>query len=210
MSPALTVSSVASFTAKMKKAGCLVFVGTMISRGPSDLQKDALDALLLSSAEALGVDGVIDFAANPLLGADNAFTNSTYFQSDQIHPNAAGQQLLANAASNTLNYHFGHNHLNPNVVSATNYAMQAGDGYVTAAPTANQTLTLPDCTGQRGAVYTVTNLQSAFTVGVVAGSSSQLINGLSVGTVVPVPSNGSLTLRDVPNPKTVSGCHWEM
>ncbi len=210
MSPALTVSSIASFTSKMKKAGCLVFVGTMISRGPSDLQKDALDSLLLSSAEALGVDGVIDFAANPLLGADNAFTNGSYFQSDQIHPNAAGQQLLANAASNTLNYHFGHNHLNPNVVSATNYAMQAGDGYITAAPTANQTLTLPDCTGQSGAVYTVANLQSAFTVGVVAGSSSQLINGLAVGTVVTVPSNSSLSFRDVPNPKTVSGCHWEM
>jgi trimeric autotransporter adhesin len=210
MSPALAVSSIASFTAKMKKAGCLVFVGTMISRGPSDLEKDALDALLLSSAETLGVDGVIDFAANPLLGADNAFTNSTYFQSDQIHPNVAGQQLLANAASNTLNYHFGHNHLNPNVVSATNYAMQAGDGYITAAPSANQKFTLPDCTGQSGAVYTVTNLQSAFTVGVVAGSASQLINGLAVGTIVAVPSNSSLSFRDVPNPKTVSGCHWEM
>ncbi len=74
----------------------------------------------------------------------------------------------------------------------------------------HQTLTLPDCTGQSGAVYTVTNLQSAFTVGVVAGSSSQLINGLGVGTAVPVPANGSLTLRDVPNAKTVSGCHWEM
>ena len=84
-----------------------------------------------------------------------------------------------------------------------------GDGYITAAPTANQTLTLPDCTGQSGAVYTVTNLQSAFTVGVVAGSSSQLINGLAVGTAVR-SGEWSLTLRDVPNPKTVSGCHWEM
>jgi hypothetical protein len=88
--------------------------------------------------------------------------------------------------------------------------MQAGDGYVTASPTANQTLTLPDCTGQSGAGYTVTNLQSTFTVGVVTGSSSQLINGRAAATVVPVPANGSVTLRDVPNPKTVSGCHWEM
>ncbi|WP_353064637.1 GDSL-type esterase/lipase family protein [Tunturibacter psychrotolerans] len=210
MSPTLAVSSIANFSSKMKKAGCLVFVGTMLSRGPIDLQKDAFDALLLSSAEALGVDGVVDFAANPLLGADNASSNTTYFQADQIHPTAAGQQLLANAVSNTLNYHFGYNRLNPHVVSATSYAMQAGDGYVTAAPTANQTLTLPDCIGQSGAVYTVTNLQSAFTVGVIAGSSSELINGLAASTVVPVPAHGSLTLRDVPNPKTVSGCHWEM
>jgi len=37
-----------------------------------------------------------------------------------------------------------------------------------------------------------------------------LINGRAAATVVPVPANGSVTLRDVPNPKTVSGCHWEM
>src|ERR1700722_3982553 len=109
-----------------------------------------------------------------------------------------------------MNYYFGYNQMNPHVVAAASYAMQAGDGYITAAPTANQTLTLPDCTGQSGAVYTVTNLQSAFTVGVVAGNAAQLINGRAASTVVPVPANGSLTLRDVPNPKTVSGCHWEM
>ena len=201
----------------LKDAGCRVFVGTMLSRsgndgsgGAYDADKDAYDSLILTNAKAFGADGVVDFAANPLLGADGAASNATFFQADEIHPTQAGQQLLANAASNALNYYFGFNQMNPNVVTAASYTMQAGDGYVTANPTANQTLTLPDCTGQSGAVYTVTNLQSAFTVGVVAGSSSQLINGLAASTVVPVPAHGSLMLRDVPNPKTVSGCHWEM
>ena len=201
----------------LKTAGCRVFVGTMLSRtgndgaGASyDSAKDDYDALILTSAKSYGADAVIDFASNPLLGADGATSNAAIFQSDGIHPNQAGQQLLANAASNAMNYYFGYNQMNPHVVAAASYAMQAGDGYITAAPTANQTLTLPDCTGQSGAVYTVTNLQSTFTVGVVTGSSSQLINGLAVGTMVPVPANGSLTLRDVPNAKTVSGCHWEM
>jgi trimeric autotransporter adhesin len=201
----------------MKMAGCRVFVGTMISRTGNDgagatydSAKDAYDALILSTAKSYGADAIVDFAANPLLGADGATSNTTIFQGDGIHPNQAGQQLLANAASNALNYYFGFNQMNPHVVTATTYTMQAGDGYITASPTVNQTLTLPDCTGQSGAVYTVVNLQSAFTVGVAAGSSSQLINGLAAGTVVPVPPNGSLTLRDVPNPKTVSGCHWEM
>ncbi|WP_158942067.1 SGNH/GDSL hydrolase family protein [Granulicella sp. S190] len=200
----------------LKSAGCRVFVGTMLSRsgndgagGSYDAAKDAYDSLILTNGKAYGADGVIDFAANPLLGADGATSNTTYFQSDAIHPTQAGQQLLANAASNTLNYYFGFNQANPHVVTASSYTMQAGDGYVTASPTANQTLTLPDCTGQSGALYTVTNLQSTFTVGVLAGSSSQLINGLSVGTAVTVPANGSLTLRDVPNAKTISGCHWE-
>jgi trimeric autotransporter adhesin len=119
------------------------------------------------------------------------------------------QNRMGIIASNALNYYFGSNQANPHVVTAAAYTMQAGDGYITANPTANQTLTLPDCTGQSGAVYTVANLQSTFSVGVVAGSASQLINGLAVGTAVMVPANGSLTLRDVPNPKTVSGCHWE-
>lgn len=113
-------------------------------------------------------------------------------------------------ASNTLNYSFGFSQFNPHVVTAATYTMLSGDGYITASPAANQALTLPDCTGPSGASYTVSNIQSAFTVGVVTGSSSQLINGRAAGTVVPVPANGSLTLRDVPNPKTVSGCHWEM
>jgi lysophospholipase L1-like esterase len=201
----------------LKTAGCHVFVGTMLSRTGNDgagntydSAKDAYDALILTGAKSYGADAVIDFAANPVLGADGATSNSTYFQADAIHPTQLGQQLLANAASNALNYYFGYNQMNPNVVMAASYTMQAGDGYVTAAPTANQTLTLPDCTGQSGAVYTVTNLQSTFTVGVVTGSSSQLINGRAAATVVPVPANGSVTLRDVPNPKTVSGCHWEM
>jgi trimeric autotransporter adhesin len=201
----------------LKTAGCRVFVGTMLSRTGNDgagaaydSAKDAYDALILTSAKSYGADAVIDFAANPLLGADGATANAAIFQADGIHPNQAGQQLLANAASNAMNYYFGSNQMNPLVVTAASYMMQAGDGYITANPTANQTLTLPDCTGQSGAVYTVTNLQSAFTVGVVAGSSSQLINGRAAGTAVPVPANGSLTLRDVPNAKTVSGCHWEM
>jgi trimeric autotransporter adhesin len=209
----------------LKTAGCRVFVGTMLSRTGTDgagnsfdSDKNAYDSLILTGSKAYGADGVIDFAANPLLGADGANANpnatacsgGTTFQNDNIHPTSCGQGLLANAASNALNYYFGFNQMNPHVVTAASYTMQAGDGYITASPTANQTLTLPDCMGQSGAVYTVTNLQSAFTVGVLAGSSSQLINGLAVGTVVPVPANGSLMLRDVPNPKTVSGCHWEM
>ena len=209
-SPQTVFGRLASWVQTVKKAGCRAFVGTMISRQGLDASKDAYDALILQDAMRVGADGIIDFAANPLLGADGANANATYFQGDQTHPNVAGQLLLATAASNALNYYFGSNTANPHVVTATSYAMAAGDGYITANPTANQTLTLPDCTGQSGAVYTVTNMQSAFTVGVVAGSSSQLINGMAAGTVVPVPGNGSLTLRDVPNPKTVSGCHWEM
>ena len=101
--PASTVfQSLLGEVQTMKSAGCRVFVGTMISRTGNDpggrtldSDKDAYNALILSQAKAGGADGVIDFAANPFLGADGANTNATYFQADHVHPTQAGQALLA-------------------------------------------------------------------------------------------------------------------
>lgn len=199
----------------LKQAGCRVFVGTMLSRGGTDRQgrsidadKDLFDSLILTQAKISGADGVVDFAANALLGADGAFTNQTYFQPDGTHPTQAGQALLAQAASNALNYAFGFDELNPHAVTTLPYTMAAGDGYISLnGLTGAGSLTLPDCTGQSGAVYRVNNPQAAFTVTVAPANGAQRINGLSSVTV---PANGTLTLRDVPNPKTVSGCHWDM
>jgi lysophospholipase L1-like esterase len=214
--PMDALSSLAAETQILKNAGCKVFVGTMLSRGggggtgPFDTLKDTYDALILSRARVFGADGIVDFAANPNLGADGANANATYFQGDNIHPTQTGQNLLAAVASNSLNYYFGANAASPAVVSDTAHTILSGEGYISVAPTANQMLTLPDCTGPSGATYTVNNPQSAFSVSVLAGSSSQLINGLAAGTAVTVPANGSVVFRDVPNPKNVSGCHWEM
>jgi trimeric autotransporter adhesin len=210
----MTFSSMAAEIQTLKQAGCRVFAGTMISRTgtdgrsvANDSDKDTYDAMILAKARQVGADSVIDFAANPLLGADGAYANTTYFNADGIHPTQAGQQLLANAASNALNYYFGYNESSPHVVTALPYSMTAADGEVSfSGLTGAGTVTLPDCTGQSGAVYRINNPQSAYTVTVAPLNASQLINGLSTATV---PANGTLTLRDVPNPKTVSGCHWE-
>lgn len=98
--------------------------------------------------------------------------------------------------------------MNPHIVTSLNYSMTAADGYLSLfGLTGAGTLTLPDCTGQSGAVYKINNPQSAFAVSVSALNGNQLINGLNTVTV---PANGTLSLRDAPNPKTVAGCHWEM
>jgi hypothetical protein len=215
---AVTFSALAGEIQTLKQAGCRVFAGTMISRAGSDgagatmdSDKNAFDALILSKVKVVGADGVIDFAANPLLGADGASANTTYFNGDGIHPTQAGQQLLANAASNVLNYAFGYSELNPHNVTALPYSMTAGDGEVSLQGlTGAGELTLPDCTGQSGAVYRINNPQSAYAVTVSPLSANQLINGLPFATQVTVPANATLTLRDVANPKNVSGCHWEM
>ena len=180
----------------MKNIGFLSF-GHWAASAQSQV-RSAADALLQS----------IDLAvAAEALGADGAYSNATYFNSDGTHPTTAGHALLAAALSNVLNYTYGFNKSNPNVITATSYQMLSGDGAITAAPTANAAYTAPDCMGPSGVEYVISNPQSAFTVS-ITGKSGESINGLT--TPIVVPSNGTITLRDVPNPKSVSGCHWVM
>jgi len=217
--PSQTFQYLVSEIQTLKKAGCKVFVGTMLSAGGTssasgaptmDAQKNAYNALILQQAKSAGADGILDFGANPLLGADGANTSAN-FLSDHVHPSATGQQLMAAAASNALNYYFGYNEVNPHTVTSLPYSMTAADGVVSlAGVTGAGNLTLPDCTGQSGATYRINNSQSAFSITVSPLNSSQLINGISFGSAVTIPANSTLTLRDIPNPKTVSGCHWEM
>ena len=213
-----TFQSLMNWVSTMKQGGCKVFVGTMISRSDAtmpggttlDAAKDIFDSQILSQAVELGADGVIDFAADPGVGADGASLNTIYNSGDRVHPSEAGQVLLATAASNTLNYYFGSNSSSPTTVTTATHYIGSGEAYINANPTTNQTLTLPDCTGPSGATYTISNIQAAFTVGVVARGYWQLIDGLDVATIIPIPSNSSATFHDVANPKDVSGCHWEM
>jgi len=194
----------------LKKSGCQVFVATMLSRDYGgvnyDAKKNSFDEQLLSQAKAMGADGVVDLAADPNLGADGAYASSTWF-TDQTHPTNAGQVRLGQIASNALNYYFGYTAAQPNVVSSSSYTLGSGDDFVTAAPTANAAWTMPDCTGPSGAVYTISNPQSAYTL-TIQGGASQPINGLS--SAIPIPSNSTVRLTDVPNPKSSSGCHWVM
>jgi hypothetical protein len=192
----------------------------MISRTGLDAAKDTYDALILSGWKKIGADFLVDFAANPLVGADGAAANTpgtigtacpgsatTDFQADCVHPTAAGQLLLASAASNSLNYYYGSTLSNPNVVTSNTYQMLSGDGVITAAPTANAAYTMPDCVGPSGAEYVISNPQSTYTLTIV-GKSSQPINGLT--SAITIPANSTVTLRDVANPKSTSGCHWVM
>ena len=209
------MSSYAADIATLRAAGCRVFAGTMISRtgtgangASNDANKDAYDALILSQARSAGADGIIDYAANPLLGADGANSNTTYFQADGIHPTQTGVNLMATAASNSLNYYNSQYSLsNPNVVASATYQMLSGDRAITAAPSANAAYTMPDCTGPSGEAYTISNPQSAFAV-TITGRANQPINGLT--SAITIPSNSTVTLRDVPNAKSGSGCHWVM
>ena len=95
------------------------------------------------------------------------------------------------------------------VVTTLPYTMAAGDGYISLAGLKGAgSLTLPDCTGQSGA--DVSGEQSAGCVCGDGGAGERSAADQRFDGSVTVPANGTVTLRDMPNPKTVSGCHWEM
>ena len=193
----------------LKNAGCEVYVGTLVSMGGGfDASREAYNALLLTQYKAIGADGVIDFAANPLLGADGAYSNQTYFQASGIHPTQLGQSLMAVAMSNSLNYYRGYTAANPHIAScASSYTLASGDGAVTVSPTNACALTLPDCTGPSGAQYIISNPQSVYSITIVGGPN-QPINGSPAA--IAISGDSSITLMDVPNAPATSGCHWEM
>jgi lysophospholipase L1-like esterase len=217
LSPQAVWNSAAAWATLMRKAGCTPFLNTMISRTGNgyggqtmDALKDTYNALILQQAKAVGFAGVLDVAANPLLGADGAYSNTTYFQSvDHIHPTTAGNALMAAAVSNGLNRYFGYNESNPHVLTTlSGFTMACSDGYLDlGGVSAGGNITLPDCTGASGATFRFNNPQSTYAITVTADSSAHPVNGSS--TAVTVPANGTLTLRLVPNPKTTAGWHWE-
>lgn len=193
----------------MKRGGCKVFVSTLLDFGGGDAQKNAYNDLIRAGIVASGADGIDDMAADPVLGADGAAANTTYFQSGALHPNDTGELHMTAAMQNTLNYYFGSNPAKPTIVTGATYSMLAGDAYVLAQPTANEVLTLPDCIGPTGAIYTINNSQSSFSVGVKNLITAEPINGIDhSSSALTVAANSSVRFRIVALPSSTGGCVW--
>lgn len=82
---AATLSALQSYCNGRQVRGFRCLLATMIARGGLDAQKNQFNAVVRSGWKTIS-DGLIDVAADPNLGADGAATNTTYFQSGQIHP----------------------------------------------------------------------------------------------------------------------------
>jgi lysophospholipase L1-like esterase len=199
----------------LKVAGCKVFVATMLSRSgtgtnsvSNDVNKNALDLQIAGNWKEAGATGLIDFANNPLLGADGASANTSYFQVDAIHPNQTGANLLASIATSVLNYYYSPYSLgSPHVYTASATLTSADAGVATGTLSATTAFVMPDCSGLTGAPFLISNTQSAQTV-TIAGAASQPINGLA--SAITIPANSTVRLTAVANPYTTSGCHWAM
>jgi len=83
--PQQTISNLAAYARARRSLGWKVLVCTMLSRVSLDSWKNTLNGLI-RPAWSEWADGLIDMAANPNLGADGAYSNLAYFNSDQTHP----------------------------------------------------------------------------------------------------------------------------
>jgi hypothetical protein len=91
--------------AKAAYPGVRVLVGTAISRaGGLDSTLNAFNLLLRNNWRAAGADGLVDFGALTQFapnGTNNA--NTTYYQSDGVHPTQTGHNAMAAALTAALN-----------------------------------------------------------------------------------------------------------
>lgn len=96
-SAATVYADMVTYSTACRAAGQKVIVGTIIDRdwGSSDAAKDIVRAQVNAMIRAQGVDdfdGVADFAARAEF---QDASDTDYFMTDDIHPNAAGCALLA-------------------------------------------------------------------------------------------------------------------
>ena len=88
-------ANLAAYSAARHAIGFKTIIVTMMSFFGRDACKDALNPLIVANWPGV-FDGLADVAANPLVGADGAYANLTYFQADRGHPtNFSAQTVIA-------------------------------------------------------------------------------------------------------------------
>lgn len=175
----------------------------MLSSTGLDTQKDAYNTLSIKNC-------FIYFAYcvapdDPLLYADGASANTTYFQADGIHPTTAGQTLLALYASNAWKQVYGSTLQSPTIVSTATYTVLASDNYITA--TANSAITLYNCLGYSKFVHI--KVMPGLTVTVANATAAQTIDGVDHSTTpLSLTAGNNYQFQVVPGNPATGGCTW--
>lgn len=205
-----TFNALRQYIRRRKAVGWRVIVAPMLPRGNNagcDAVANLYNAQIRAQWKVMGADAFSDYAADPLLGANGAWSNATYYNSaDLTHPTTAGNALIATYVSNTLaGMNSSSSSANPTLATTT-YQMLPGDWFVRGNPTAGAfTITLPVCAGMTGTDRGIKNAGTANSL-TLAGSGSDLIDGASS---ISIASGAAVQLRDVLTSTTAAGCHWE-
>jgi hypothetical protein len=213
-----TVDAILQECSIMHSFGFRTIAATIISRGTSGTSndtadKDAVNPLL--RAQALNsCDALADFAGNPLMGADGAYSNTTYYQGDTTHLTATGQaSVIAPMASHAIDQVTGSTLLNcdPNVVTAATYTSVAGDGCKVFNTAGNAiTDTLPSAVGYTNRVIRRCNnsLSGSNTLTLGAPADSPF-NNIAGTTAITVANNSCKDFKGTLISNTAAGEYWQ-
>jgi hypothetical protein len=199
--------------------GYKTIVATPISRANSGTSvdaavKDTLGPLLRQYAVSGGCDVLADFAGNPIVGADGAYSNTTYYQSDTTHLTATGQaSVIAPMASHAIDQATGSTPQNcdPNVVTSSTYTSVASDGCKVFNTASNSIIdTLPSAIGYTGRVIRrCNNSLSGSNTLTIAAPSDTPFNNITGTTTVTVPNNACKDFKATLVSVTAAGEYWQ-
>jgi hypothetical protein len=199
----------------MHSFGFKTIAATTISRGSGNDSATKNPINLLLRAQALNAcDVLADFAGNPLVGADGANTNTTYYQSDNVHLTQAGQQnVIAPIASHAIDQATGSTLTNcdPNVVTSATYTSVAADGCKVFNTASNAiTDTLPSAVGYTNRVIRRCNSSSSGTNALtIAAPSDTPFNNVTGTTAIMVPNNTCKDFKGTLISPTTAGEYWQ-
>lgn len=188
-----------SLVQQAKALGARIVLATEISANGQDSNKNALNTILRAQAAGWGADNLADLATDPVLGADGAATDTTYF-ADGLHPNSTAEPHITAIMQDAINELLGSTAANPTQVSAFQYQEVAGDDYVLLIGNLPQLVTLPDCTG-----YT---LPRQITTGIGGGTVVSQVNQTLTGSSV-LKANSTALFSPTPGALATSGCSWQ-
>lgn len=195
-------------TTELRKIGYKVVWAPMLSRGGgADTWKDVMNPVLVANAPLMA-DGFLNWSNDPLLGADGAYANATYFNSgDTIHPTQTGQNLMGVYWTNVYNKLWGATETTPVTVSTAIHPLTASEGWTTV--TANSVLTLPSCYGYSGSWSVKVN--PGLTVTMKNAVAAQTIDGTDYSSSgLSLTAGSRARFLVVPGTSAAGGCTWSL
>jgi lysophospholipase L1-like esterase len=204
--PATTLANLAAICRTLRAqtvgANTKILVMTMLSRTGVDAFHDSYNTLIRAQWQQFS-DGLVDFAANPLYGADGAYANTTYFQADGIHPTQTGQNTLGLMYQTAINAIWNRNYTNPTVTSSATYTMLGGDAFLDMTGSGTATLALVTSVGETGQYRVIRNDRSGTVT--VSCQGSETINGSSTYALT---AGSSIKIVSVLVSASAGGSNW--
>lgn len=201
----------------LKALGASVLIATEISaESPlgttGDTGKNEINPYIIAYAKQWGADGIINLNSFPIIGADGASNNGTYFAAPTgLHPTPlTNQQVIAIAYQNAVNELWGSTALSYNVTTATSYQELAKDGFLKLTGGSAQTITLPDCQGytRNRTIYNVSG-STATVLPHASGFFATFPETIDGNSSTTIPTGHTAVYGIIPGPSSTGTCSWQ-